>query len=76
MAMDQSHKSELMFEKPKDSNCKIELFGEWRTDNSIDKIVVDPYYSNSKAFEYNFMQLSHFTDVFLDKEIAPLEENL
>lgn len=75
MAMDLSHKSELMFMKPKEAHCKIELFGKWRTDDSIDEIVVDPYYSNTKSFEYNFKQLSHFTDVFLDTEIDH-DENL
>ncbi|EGV66482.1 low molecular weight phosphotyrosine protein phosphatase [Yamadazyma tenuis ATCC 10573] len=69
LAMDQGHKSELMFMKPKNCTTRIELFGEWRTDDSVDKIVVDPYYSNSKAFEHNFQQLSHFTDVFLDQEV-------
>lgn len=70
LAMDPGHKSELMFMRPKNCKCKIELFGEWKTDESIDKVVVDPYYSNSKAFEYNFHQLTHFTDVFLDREVS------
>lgn len=69
LAMDQSHKSELLHMKPKDCKTRIELFGEWGTDGSIDKIVEDPYYSNTKSFEYNFQQLDHFTENFLEKEL-------
>ncbi|CAH6720260.1 low molecular weight phosphotyrosine protein phosphatase [[Candida] jaroonii] len=70
MAMDEGHLSDLHFSKPRDSKCIVKLFGEWKTDDKLNKVVVDPYYSNSKAFEYNFQQLSHFTDVFIQQELS------
>lgn len=70
LAMDLSHEQDLLLAKPKHCKTKIKLFGEWKTDNSIDKIVDDPYYGDMSDFEYNFQQLSHFTKVFLDTEVS------
>lgn len=73
LGMDDFHLSELTYDKPKNSKAKVALFGDWRSDSSFDKIVVDPYYSNTKAFEYNFEQLNHFTDEFLKQEVGKLD---
>ena len=57
IAMDNSNKEDLLHMKPRNSNAKVALFGEWRTDG-ID------------GFETNFKQLSHFSDEFLKQELG------
>ncbi|EDK37187.1 hypothetical protein PGUG_01285 [Meyerozyma guilliermondii ATCC 6260] len=70
IAMDNSNKEDLLHMKPRNSNAKVALFGEWRTDESFGKIVVDPYYGGIDGFETNFKQLSHFSDEFLKQELG------
>lgn len=72
IAMDDSNKQELLYMKPRDSTAKVALFGEWRTDNTFQKIVDDPYYGGRDGFETNFQQISHFCEQFLIQEIGEL----
>lgn len=45
------------------------LFGEFRTDTSFNRVVEDPYYGGDEGFELNFRQLTHFSEVFVDKAV-------
>lgn len=46
------------------------LFGEYREDPKYNVIVNDPYYGGTDGFEVNFQQISHFSAVFLARELA------
>lgn len=72
IGMDELNKEDLMFMKPKDAKTRVALFGEWKTDNKFRTIVDDPYYGGRDGFEYNFKQISHFSEEFLKQEIGPL----
>ncbi|CCG20860.1 Ltp1 protein phosphatase [Candida orthopsilosis Co 90-125] len=73
IGMDESNLSDLMYMKPRGSQTVVDLFGRWRTNMEFDKIVGDPYYGGIDGFEYNFNQISHFTDEFLKQEIGTLD---
>lgn len=75
IGMDISNKEDLLHMKPRDSNAKVAIFGDWRTDEQFGKVVIDPYYGGIDGFETNFQQLCHFSDEFLKQEIGS-KENL
>lgn len=70
IGMDQSNLSDLLHMKPKESHCRVALFGEWRKDPAFAKIVQDPYYGGIDGFEVNYRQLCHFSEEFLKSELA------
>lgn len=55
--------------KPKNSEAKVRLFGEWNIDGKYRKIVDDPYYGGDDGFEYNFKQIAYFSEQFLKQEL-------
>jgi low molecular weight phosphotyrosine protein phosphatase len=67
--MDQSNLEDLEEMAPRNSKANVQLFGEYRTDKQFPRTVSDPYYGGIRGFEMSFQQLSHFTDVFLDKVV-------
>ncbi|VVT50033.1 uncharacterized protein SAPINGB_P002567 [Magnusiomyces paraingens] len=70
LAMDRENLRNLSRIQPKNSRAKVLLFGEYREDTQFNVIVSDPYYGGVDGFETNFRQLSHFSETFLDREIA------
>lgn len=72
IAMDTSNKEDLLHMKPRNSPTKVNLFGDWRTNEKFQKIVDDPYYGGINGFETNFEQLTHFSEEFLKKEIGDI----
>lgn len=70
ICMDQSNRSDLLFMKPRESNTRVALFGEWKTDSKFNTVVQDPYYGGINGFETNFQQISHFSEEFLKSEIG------
>ncbi|KAK9463463.1 phosphotyrosine protein phosphatase I superfamily [Lipomyces oligophaga] len=68
-AMDRQNLEDLNYMRPKDSKAKVELFGNYREDMKLDRIVNDPYYGGPDGFQRNFRQLEHFSSVFV-KNIA------
>lgn len=73
IGMDESNLSDLHYMKPRDSKTQVSIFGKWRTDKSFEKVVADPYYGGTDGFEYNFRQVSHFSEEFLKQEIGELD---
>lgn len=72
IGMDEQNKEDLMFMKPKGVSTRVAMFGEWKTDDSFQTVVLDPYYGGRGGFEYNFKQICHFSEEFLKQEIGPL----
>lgn len=70
ICMDTSNLSNLNRITPVDSVTRAKLFGEWNTDNKFKKIVDDPYYGGDDGFEYNFKQVSYFSEEFLKRELG------
>lgn len=70
IAMDQSNKEDLMHMKPRGSKARVAMFGEWKTDDQFNTIVLDPYYGGREGFEVNFRQISHFSEEFLRQELG------
>ncbi|QLL31344.1 hypothetical protein HG536_0B02070 [Torulaspora globosa] len=69
ICMDESNLRNLQRLKPKNSKASVHLFGEWNTNGKFRKIVDDPYYGGDDGFEYNFKQISYFSEQFLEKEL-------
>ncbi|AET38939.1 tyrosine protein phosphatase LTP1 Ecym_3455 [Eremothecium cymbalariae DBVPG len=69
ICMDNSNKRNLERLKPTGSKAMIHLFGEWNTENKFNKIIDDPYYGGNDGFEYNFNQISYFSDEFIKREL-------
>jgi low molecular weight phosphotyrosine protein phosphatase len=69
ICMDKSNLSNLNRITPKGSKVKAQLFGEWNTDGKFNKIVDDPYYGGDDGFEYNFKQVTYFSEEFLKSEL-------
>ncbi|CCD22662.1 tyrosine protein phosphatase LTP1 NDAI_0A05070 [Naumovozyma dairenensis CBS 421] len=72
ICMDESNFQDLQRIKPKDSPKEfgnIYLFGHWNTNGKFNKIVDDPYYGGVDGFEYNFKQVSYFSEEFLKREL-------
>ncbi|CCF59495.1 hypothetical protein KAFR_0H00850 [Kazachstania africana CBS 2517] len=70
ICMDESNLRNLNRIKPKNSRGEIYLFGSWNTNNRFNKIVDDPYYGGIDGFEYNFEQVTYFSEEFLKRELA------
>lgn len=68
--MDESNYKSLERIKPKGSRAQIFLFGNWNTDSKFKKIVDDPYYGGKEGFEYNFQQVTYFSNEFLKQELV------
>lgn len=69
VCMDESNLRNLKRLQPKDSKAKVSLFGDWNYSGKYKKIVDDPYYGGNDGFEYNFKQISYFSEQFLQKEL-------
>ncbi|ODV59584.1 tyrosine protein phosphatase LTP1 [Ascoidea rubescens DSM 1968] len=70
-AMDNSNLSNLKRIQPKHSKAHLSLFGKYNEkSDQFPAIVDDPYYGGINGFEFNFQQISHFTEVFLKNEIT------
>ncbi|QLG70275.1 hypothetical protein HG535_0A02130 [Zygotorulaspora mrakii] len=69
ICMDESNLRNLKRLQPKGSKAKLFLFGNWNTDGKFNKIVDDPYYGGNEGFEYNFKQISYFSEEFLKNEL-------
>lgn len=67
--MDESNLRNLKRLKPAGSKAEIYLFGHWNTDGKFREIVDDPYYGGNEGFEYNFKQISYFSEEFLKNEL-------
>ncbi|EMG49815.1 Phosphotyrosine protein phosphatase, partial [Candida maltosa Xu316] len=79
LGMDEANVSNLKSIMPKGKgnrdNVRIGLFGEWNTEGSGFKTIVDdPYYGGIDGFEYNYQQICHFTEEFLKREIGSLDD--
>lgn len=74
ICMDEMNLRNLKRLKPADSKAKIYLFGHWNTGNKFKEIVDDPYYGGDEGFEYNFRQVSYFSEEFLKKELSPVDQ--
>lgn len=66
LAMDESNYEDLMDMKPDNSRAQVALFGDFRQNKSLPRVVSDPYYGGVKGFETNYKQLVHFSESFLD----------
>ncbi|CAK9436155.1 uncharacterized protein LODBEIA_P07130 [Lodderomyces beijingensis] len=73
IGMDESNLSDLKYMRPKGNKSVVDVFGRWRSNMEFDRIVSDPYYGGNDGFEYNFKQISHFSDEFLKNEVGTLE---
>lgn len=69
LAMDESNLRDINHHKPRNSNAKVLLFGNFRTNNTFGRIVEDPYYGGKEGFAHNFRQLQHFSEVFVDQVV-------
>ncbi|EDO18307.1 hypothetical protein Kpol_1039p58 [Vanderwaltozyma polyspora DSM 70294] len=69
IGMDENNVRNLKKIQPKGSKAKVMLFGDWNTSGKFNKIVDDPYYGGIDGFEYNFKQVSYFSEEFLNKEL-------
>ncbi|CCK68383.1 tyrosine protein phosphatase LTP1 KNAG_0A07300 [Huiozyma naganishii CBS 8797] len=69
VCMDEANLGNLLRLKPEGSKARVELFGEWNTGGKFRKIVDDPYYGGINGFEYNFEQVSYFSEEFLKREL-------
>lgn len=69
ICMDESNYYNLNKIKPANCKSRLHLFGDWNTNNKFNKIVDDPYYGGRDGFEYNFEQLSYFSEQFIEKEL-------
>ncbi|CCE65740.1 hypothetical protein TPHA_0M01650 [Tetrapisispora phaffii CBS 4417] len=69
ICMDDSNFSNLKRIEPEDSKSQVSLFGEWNTNNKYNRIVDDPYYGGIDGFEYNFEQVTYFSEQFLAQEL-------
>lgn len=69
IGMDESNFKNLQKIQPKNSKAKLMLFGEWNAGNKFNKIVDDPYYGGIDGFEYNFNQVTYFSEEFLKSEL-------
>ncbi|KAI9290694.1 LMWPc-domain-containing protein [Neoconidiobolus thromboides FSU 785] len=63
LCMDNSNLSDLNHIKPKDSDSKVELFGNY--DPNKETIIKDPYYGGDDGFETNFQQTKRASIGFL-----------
>lgn len=69
ICMDESNLRNLKRLKPQSSKAQVSLFGKWNTDGKYRDIVDDPYYGGNDGFEYNFKQIQHFSEQFLQSEL-------
>lgn len=69
LAMDESNLRNLNQLKPRNSQAKVALFGDYRGDSQFKRIVDDPYYGGDSGFAYNFEQCKKFSENLL-KEIS------
>lgn len=70
ICMDESNLRNLQRLKPKDAKKgAIYLFGHWNHNDKFNKIVDDPYYGGINGFEYNFTQVTYFSEEFLKSEL-------
>ncbi|ODV89257.1 hypothetical protein CANCADRAFT_65835, partial [Tortispora caseinolytica NRRL Y-17796] len=67
LAMDEMNVNNLMQMRPKNSKAKVMLFGEFRRDQKLPKVVEDPYYGGSDGFQFNFEQIVDFSRGFIEK---------
>ncbi|GMM33564.1 tyrosine protein phosphatase [Saccharomycopsis crataegensis] len=71
--MDGYHVSSLNRMKPKDSDCKVMLFGQYndRSITGLDDEVRDPWYdSDDEGFEECYKQVTYFSKKFLDEQFG------
>ncbi|KAK9456027.1 phosphotyrosine protein phosphatase I superfamily [Dipodascopsis uninucleata] len=64
-AMDKSNLEDLNYMKPRGSKAKVLLFGDFREDATLPKIIDDPYYGGPDGFKYIYLQIDHFSRVFM-----------
>ncbi|SCU88166.1 LAMI_0D09032g1_1 [Lachancea mirantina] len=69
ICMDESNMRNLQRLKPPGTKGKIFLFGHWNTNGKFNDIVEDPYYGGDEGFEYNFKQVTYFSEEFLRAEL-------
>ncbi|WPK23628.1 hypothetical protein PUMCH_000870 [Australozyma saopauloensis] len=70
IGMDESNRDDLLHMKPRGSQTRVAMFGEWKTDDAFAKVVLDPYYGGKLGFETNFQQITHFSKEFLAQELG------
>lgn len=70
LCMDESNLYNLKRIEPANSTAVVGMFGEWKTDESFDTIVDDPYYGGTEGFETCYKQCVHFSKAFLKKELG------
>lgn len=66
IAMDRSNLQNLEKLKPKNSQARIQLFGDYKGNTDFDRIVNDPYYGGDAGFETNFQQVLAFSKNLLE----------
>ncbi|AJW11353.1 Ltp1p [Saccharomyces cerevisiae YJM1133] len=70
IGMDESNINNLKKIQPEGSKAKVCLFGDWNTnDGTVQTIIEDPWYGDIQDFEYNFKQITYFSEQFLKKEL-------
>ncbi|KAG7883411.1 hypothetical protein KL938_002648 [Ogataea parapolymorpha] len=70
LCMDNYNLRSLEHKRPSGSKAKVCLFGDWKEDPKLEKIVDDPYYGGRDGFEECYRQCKHFSEVFLQKECS------
>jgi low molecular weight phosphotyrosine protein phosphatase len=70
IGMDDSNLYNMEKLQPKGSKAQLKMFGDYNIGNKFKKIVDDPYYGGVDGFEYNFEQISYFSEEFLKKELG------
>ncbi|CDR38742.1 CYFA0S02e05160g1_1 [Cyberlindnera fabianii] len=70
IGMDESNIFNMERIKPKKCRAQVKMFGEYNTGNKFKSIVDDPYYGGTSGFEYNFDQVTYFSEEFLKKELG------
>lgn len=71
LCMDDMNLRNLRRLQPEGSKACVQLLGHWNGPNSkYPAIVDDPYYGGVDGFEYNYRQISHFSEQFLQSELS------
>lgn len=70
ICMDRNNLRNLQHTQPR-GKCKaqLHLFGEWKEDSKLPRIVEDPYYGGEDGFEFCYRQCVHFSKIFAKREL-------
>ncbi|KAH3663559.1 hypothetical protein OGAPHI_004960 [Ogataea philodendri] len=61
LCMDDYNLRSLQQKRPENSTAKVCLFGDWKQDDDLERIVDDPYYGDRDGFEECYRQCVHFS---------------